>query len=280
MLKRTLLLLVCLLIGTNLFSQIPNGSFENWTNGSPDSWTANNFPPDLIPVTSTTDAYDGIYAMKGEVVSYNGGAVPPNVTPSNTSGLGFPINSRYVDLTGMYKSTLIGLDVGTISILIYHSSGLSIGYGFAYLPAAANYTRFTIPISYTANYPAARAHITFSMVDSTGVGFNVGSNIIIDALELELVTNINSIDLKNLNVFPVPATSHIFLNDKSAKGQPFFAKLYNITGELILDKKFDEPFNSFPSIDINNLPEGIYELLVSDEDAKNLLTQKVVISRK
>ncbi len=245
----------------------------------PDGWTANNFPPDLIPVKATTDAYDGTYALKGEVVDYNGSAVPPNVTPSNASGLGFPINRRYVDLTGMYKSNLVGSDIGTISIVIYHSSGLSIGYAFAYLPAAANYTRFTIPISYTANYPAASAHITISMADSTGLGFHIGSDIFIDALELETVTGMNSISQNALNIFPVPATDHIFIDAGISGVHSCQAQLINDLGEIILSKKFENSVSSNPFIDINSVPEGIYQLLISDEDKKNLLTKKIVISR-
>ena len=49
-------------ISFHSFSQIPNTSFELWTSGNPDSWTPNNFPPDLIPVTQSTDAHSGTFA--------------------------------------------------------------------------------------------------------------------------------------------------------------------------------------------------------------------------
>jgi hypothetical protein len=280
MIKRLLPVLILILITSDLISQIPNGSFESWTNAMPDNWNANNFFPNLVPVTATTDAYDGTYALKGEVVSYNGGAVPPNVTPISSSGLGFPINKRYVDLTGWYISDLIGTDVGTVSIVIYHSSGLSIGYGFAYLPAASNYTRFTIPISYTANYPAATAHITFSMADSVGSGFHVGSNIIIDALEFEQVTNILTVEPAALLIFPNPAESQINFNAIFKSGQSYEVHLYNSTGELVKSSLIESQLNSMPSMDINDIPEGIYELLVSDADSKNQMMQKFIICRK
>jgi hypothetical protein len=261
------------------FAQIPNGSYENWTNGNPDSWSPNNFFPDLITVTSTTDAHDGSFALKGEVVSYNGGAVPPNVTPTSSNNLGFSITRHYVDLTGWYKSDLIGSNVGTVAIVIYHSSGLSIGYGFAYLPAAANYTRFTIPISYTSNYPAATAHITFSMADSTGSGFNVGSNFIIDALELEQITGVEEMSRNSMNVFPNPATAQINFTSEVTDEKKYFVRLYNVTGELVKQTFLESHFHKLPSLDINDIPDGIYELLIADDNSKNLQMQKILICR-
>ena len=40
--KTILTLLTAVLFASTLLSQIPNGGFENWTEGEPDEWTTSN----------------------------------------------------------------------------------------------------------------------------------------------------------------------------------------------------------------------------------------------
>jgi hypothetical protein len=276
----TLLLISIAFIYSAAFATMPNPSFENWNNGMPDGWTVNNYPPDLIPITASTDAYDGTYALKGEVTNYNGNGVPPNVTPTSVSGMGFPINKRYVDFTGMYKSDLYGNDISTITIVVYHSSGTSIGYGFGYLPGAANYTRFTVPINYSFNAQPSYAHITITMVDSTGLGFHVGSNIILDAMDLEEITGLSILNKQQLNVFPNPANAKINFSENFTAGKIYSIKMFNESGQIVVNSITESIDNSLSPVDINLIPEGIYQILISDAEQKNNFSQKILISRK
>jgi len=64
--KSTLLsVFIIALTGTlELCAQVPNGGFENWTSGNPDSWLVNNVVGFGVPVTQVTPSYSGSYALK------------------------------------------------------------------------------------------------------------------------------------------------------------------------------------------------------------------------
>lgn len=271
-LKCTLSILI-IFITLTVSGQMPNASFELWTDSMPDLWTANNFPPTLYPITRTTDAHSGTYALKGEVVSYNGGEVPPNVYPSSTSGFGCPVNQRYSFVNGWYKSSLIGNDIGNVNIVIYHSSGLSIGYGFTYLPAASVYTPFSIPITYTANAPAASATVTFSMTDSTGA-FNEGSNFIIDDLAFSMTTGISENELAAFTIGPIPATDVLNIDGDFHGENSFNFTLVNIQGKKIMEGSAKVSANRV-SIIVSDLENGIYFL----NDEKKSVVKRILINR-
>ncbi len=63
-----------LFLVTQAFSQVPNGGFEQWTNGEPDGWYTNNFPDiNFVTVTQTNDSHSGTSALRGEAITTNTG---------------------------------------------------------------------------------------------------------------------------------------------------------------------------------------------------------------
>jgi hypothetical protein len=62
-------LIILLFFFRSAVGQIPNYSFENWTNGNPDWWQTTNIP--IVPrsIIPDTDAYEGNLSVKGIVVS-------------------------------------------------------------------------------------------------------------------------------------------------------------------------------------------------------------------
>ena len=87
-------LLYFLLLVPLTFSQIPNHSFENWTNGNPDNWMTNNITGYVEPVTQSNDAHSGNYSVKMEMMIAMSSLLQPVITVGEY-GLGFPVSQRY-----------------------------------------------------------------------------------------------------------------------------------------------------------------------------------------
>src|SRR5262245_33366186 len=95
--KKNLLLMLLLagFLGTSYAQNVPNGGFEAWTAGEPDSWLTSNIPTFATPVTQETPPYAGTFAVRGTVVTSIAGPVPPLVASTDLSGNGFPISQAY-----------------------------------------------------------------------------------------------------------------------------------------------------------------------------------------
>lgn len=135
----------------NANAQILNAGFEHWTSGEPDNWLTTNKDP-YYPVTQTTDAHGGSYAIKGTVV---GEQTPYGFSAYITSvgagydGKGFPFTGRPDTLRGFLKflpkgGDLFGLNVG----LLKNNKPIGAG-GYGYSKTDTAYHEFAVPISYT-----------------------------------------------------------------------------------------------------------------------------------
>ena len=67
------IVLVILFFNTNqVNAQIINGGFEQWTSSGPANWMTDDYPDQgMIPVTKSTDAYSGSYALMGQALKIN-----------------------------------------------------------------------------------------------------------------------------------------------------------------------------------------------------------------
>jgi hypothetical protein len=147
---RRLSLLSLLLGGViQLSAQVPNASFEQWSDGNPVGWRTSNNPPQLITVKRITDAREGSAAVRGEVVKAFGMLpVPPALTSGNDDADGFPVEKRYAFFRGYYQFTSVGGDQMLVTIAML-KNGETIGGGLIYLSAQNTYAPFNIPITYT-----------------------------------------------------------------------------------------------------------------------------------
>ena len=91
------IILVILFFETeNINAQVPNGDFESWTNGIPDSCLG------FTNIFQSTDKHSGNFAAKGIVDSLYGTLIAPLLL------IEFPISNKYASLTGYYKYTAMG----------------------------------------------------------------------------------------------------------------------------------------------------------------------------
>jgi hypothetical protein len=178
MIHRVLSVLVVMGIAASASAQIPNPSFENWTNGFPDGWYTTNIPGFVTPVTAVQPGAAGNFALQGEVVTFAGlGSFPPFVQAI------FPVAERPAALTGSYMFSPVGGDSLFIDVAFYSQSLLS-SYGFGALvppPTGSSFQAFSVPIQYfdqTSIPDTCLIQITIYGEDTV----HVGSRMVIDNL--------------------------------------------------------------------------------------------------
>ena len=86
---------------------------------------------------------------------------------------------------------------------------------------------------------------------------------------------VNNIDFKNnINVYPNPAQTDLFINSNNITGN-MNVKLYSITGKLLIEENMEASITN--KINVSNLQDGIYMLSITGNNDKNA-TIKVVIT--
>jgi|WetSurMetagenome_2_1015567.scaffolds.fasta_scaffold17810_3 hypothetical protein len=181
-------LLVFFGFSINMYSQVPNAGFENWTTGEPDSWTTNNSDP-YFPITQSNSSHGGSSALKGECIAF----LPPFLPVLGPVGIcdgdtddGFPIEFRYNSLKGFYKFNSQGGDQIYISLYVVADTA-AIGVGSALLNSATSYTEFAIPITYIDPATPNKCVISFQIINPVGgVSVTLGSEMYLDDLELSM----------------------------------------------------------------------------------------------
>ncbi|MDQ3112192.1 MAG: hypothetical protein M3R17_20095 [Bacteroidota bacterium] len=134
--------------------QIPNGSFENWSNQLPGNWTTNSFPAACVTpyetyiVRQDTFAHDGQFAAK---FIYNN-------TYAAWAHNGFSITSHSAQLSAYVRCMLVPTDSVLIRVKLFNNN-TEVDNGEWYgTSSIANYTQIIIPVSQNA-----------TMVDSASI---------------------------------------------------------------------------------------------------------------
>ncbi|MBD3290773.1 T9SS type A sorting domain-containing protein [candidate division KSB1 bacterium] len=112
-----------IMISTPLQPQILNGGFEQWAGGEPANWLTNNVRnPEitLIPITQTTDAHSGSYALRGKVITTGVGPITysPKLQSGTFGNLTFPYSSQPEYIKGYYQFHPVGGDKLDVQFII------------------------------------------------------------------------------------------------------------------------------------------------------------------
>jgi Secretion system C-terminal sorting domain len=259
----------------NTFSQeIPNAGFENWTNGSPDSWYADNVQGfSAFPVTQSTQSHSGSSAAKVEVISNATLGIWPGFmwSASVNYAYAFPVSQAYGSLTGFYQYNGAGQDIADIVIVMSkYMTNERIGVGAGEVKIRANtngYTQFVIPINYPENIQPDSASIYISIGDSTGneQQADVGGFILVDDLAFGGVVGVNdkapaaeSFQLKQN--YPNPFNPSTTIEFSVPEESSVELKVYNILGVEVasLASGNYSPGDHKISFNGENLASGIY----------------------
>jgi len=259
--------IVILYLCGNLYAQIPNAGFENWTNGEPDNWTTNNAPPLLVFITQTGSAHSGSSAVEGSVISSGG----VNISPALVGGPdhnGWPYTDRPGSFHGFYKLTSVGNDILTGDAVFVHN-GSFIGATYFTLGPASSYTEFSSDITWiTADNPDTLL-IDFIITNGSG-NLNVGTTFYLDDLSFGASTDVkaenNSLTTFELaQNYPNPFNPSTVIKYSIPKESFVTLKIYNLLGQevatLVNEDKPVGTYNAkFSTSDVSSgkLTSGIY----------------------
>ena len=254
----------------------PNGDFENWNALSydePDSWFTINFislVSGTLSATKTTDHYGtGAYALKLETIVFP--------SDNTTDTMGFVTNGRFGDngprgglkvdnypmkVSGYYKYTPVGLDTALAAVFLFGhdvmNNLLFLDSNMMSLPATNTYTYFELNLSYQGPELPDTLNISFSssnMKDSADY-MGAGSILYLDELQVTyfpVSVQEQSLNLKNVNLFPNPAKDYIYMN-LSPENNFDKIKIFDFKGSLLLE----EPVLNLSRIDVSQFANGMY----------------------
>lgn len=180
-----ILLMIATLHGSAL-AQIPNAGFETWAglgvNEAPAGWVTSNIPGFVVPITKTSTAHSGSFALKGDVLNVvEFGLYPPYFWTQ------FPYTQRPGALTGYYKFTSASKDSMVIFTMLYRQS-LSIIVASGEMGTTTNvsaFTKFSIPLDYFS--PLAPDSAWIEVVIDAGLNdtLHLGTGYVFDDLAFE-----------------------------------------------------------------------------------------------
>ena len=285
--KRNVLLFSIVFFISNVFAQVPNGGFENWTNSIPDGWMGINIAGHES-ITQTNFKHSGSSALSGKVVLWpNVGLYPPVIYSFNQSSLGFPISQRYNTLKGYYAFKPNGGDKLYITVTILDSSDFFIGSGEIEVDATSeNYTAFQIPITYVSENTAVSCYIALGVNGpNTDEDYHEGTQMFIDDIELSMDVSSDVSDDVTINSFklkqnyPNPFNPSTIISYSIPQNAFVTLKVYNILGNevstLVNEQKAAGNYNV--TFNASQLSTGIYFYTLQSENYSE--TKKLILMK-
>ncbi len=256
---------------TTKTTNLPNNSFENWTDTyieePNDFYTANGWAENT---QKTTDAYSGTYAAKLESKNYDGNMIPGILSLGQIDFGGSepfaPVAYTFIPTTfsGAYKYFPQNGDNSGGIMVEFRQGGLTVGSHFELFSPQSTYFSFSQPLSISAT-PDEIVFVVFS-------GWEDGTVAFVDELKFTgggvgLSENISP-DI--FNVYPNPAQDEVSIST-SLNGN-IKLEVYDNMGKLIEEIN---GFSNFNKLNISNYESGIYILKLVT--GKSIATKKLVV---
>ncbi len=163
-------------------AQVPNGSFENWTDCEPTGWASGNVCGVFAPITKSSTAQTGSFAARGEVINFFGQSIGP-VLQSGAEGTGFAISERFASVEGSHMFQPVGGDRFGVNVAFYKDGKVVAQGAVAMATSAPSYTPFKVIMNYVSQAIPDNAVIQIMIVGLvTGSDFHLGSVMFVDAV--------------------------------------------------------------------------------------------------
>lgn len=267
-------------IAITLNAQIPNFSFENWTNmgtyENPDSWgTLNNATTmaGVYTVTKGTPGNPGSSYMKITSKTIGTGVVGGIAVSGQLDSItmqpksGFPFTLRPISFTGKWQHMIYGSSQGSLTVFLTRwntsiNNRDTIAIASQTLSGMAmSWANFTINFSYS---DTTNPDTCVIVLRASGNNPTNNDYLWVDNLAFSGTVSTNDLyqDEILISVSPNPATENIFVS--SAGGIIFQSfSLYDVKGSQIRSAELKN-VSQF-SLDLSALPKGEYFLKIKTE---------------
>ena len=275
-----IVVLMCL-VKSSALSQIPNASFESWTNGDPDGYVTSNINGIVTNVTQSTVAHTGSSAVRGDVVQFFTQVLQP-VIQSGPGGHGFGYNQRPGSFTGWYQFTGVGGDRFAVNVGLYQGgiNGTIIAIAAA-APSTqvTSYTQITAPFVYQNPGLPDTCIVQVQIVGpSVSVPPHVASFFLLDDVALVGSAGVEqgtpavplaaSLEQNYPNPFnpgtriqySLPSQSSEYAEGRVGVGSLVTLKVFDVLGREVatLVNEEKKPGTYEVSFDASSLPSGVY----------------------
>jgi hypothetical protein len=177
-------------VACNNYPQSNNMDYELWDGLNPTGWFTSNIQGYYIPVTQSTDAHGGSYAVKGTVIEITGGTTYTALLSAGPLAKGLPVSSRAEAVTGWYKFASDSNDFFSVTIGAL-KNGQFIGSGFYYSyniePA---YKQFSVNVIYNSNETPDTLQVVI-LIAADGGQTHPGSTFYVDDISFGTSTAVN-----------------------------------------------------------------------------------------
>ncbi|MFZ5552859.1 MAG: T9SS type A sorting domain-containing protein [Bacteroidota bacterium] len=267
-------------IAITLNAQIPNFSFENWTNmgtyENPDSWgTLNNATTmaGVYTVTKGTPGNPGSSYMKITSKTIGTGVVGGIAVSGQLDSItmqpksGFPFTLRPISFTGKWQHMIYGSSQGSLTVFLTRwntsiNNRDTIAIASQTLSGMAmSWANFTINFSYS---DTTNPDTCVIVLRASGNNPTNNDYLWVDNLAFSGTVSTNDLyqDEILISVSPNPATENIFVS--SANGIIFQSfSVYDVKGSQIRSAELKN-VSQF-SLDLSALPKGEYFLKIKTE---------------
>ena len=262
------LLFITFSVVITTYAQIPNSSFESWTNGEPDGWSSNNSSLySSATIYQSSDAESGSSAVKIAVGSYLGIDVGPLLYTGTMTNSGFKISQRYASLSGYYKFHQTQGDVLSIAINMT-SNGTLVGSGLQDIAAGTSaYIHFNINLTYSGSSIPDTCKILFVIAgkDSSQSG-HFGSYALIDNLSFSPATAVQQVDepvsYMLYQNYPNPFNPTTTIRYAVPDAEHVILKIYDVLGREVATLVNEEQQAGMHSVQLSadnyKLTSGVY----------------------
>ncbi|OGU48027.1 MAG: hypothetical protein A2000_12825 [Ignavibacteria bacterium GWB2_36_8] len=291
-----LLIVLVFTWSTNSFAQnpVPNDGFESWSGNTPTGWSApTNISGFFEPITKSTDAYTGNFAVRGEVLNAGGSPVVPIIYTGSPSQQTFPVSENHISLEGSYKFSPQGGDMLYIEIVFYNTTveGGAEGHVMLSNEVTGTYLGFEIPMEYDEDNPvgwqATEANITVTILPPDEQVPHVGTWFLVDhftfdgyPLDVDDITNGEIPDKFGLEQnYPNPFNPTTNINFNLPEESFVNLKVFNIQGEEVATLVNEElAAGSYKAYwNAAEMSSGIYVYVLRTKDIN--LSRKMILMK-
>ena len=275
------LFLTALLFASNIYAQIPNEGFEQWSDNNPVNWVSGNVEGFTF-VTPSGNPLSGQFSARLETKALLNNLVPA-VLSAGADGEGFPVSQRHGQLSFYYK---FSKTVSTAYLFVsvgFKKGEDGIGAGvFAINTPADSYTPVTIPVTYINDEIPDLGVILIQVTDQNLNPAASGSYAEIDDLSFSVLTDVDDeeasvYDFSLEQNYPNPFNPSTKISWQSPLSGHQTLKVYDIIGNEVATLVDEyKPAGSYEvNFDASKLSSGVY--LYRLQSGSEIITRKMTL---